>query len=184
MTGRTGTGRRPARKEETMKTYYCSKCKRIIDTEKCLACGSWQTRIPQEDDLCLLTERDYVQSTMLADILNQKGIPFMTQSRAIKGCGLTMGPRAFYVSYDRLAEAQAAEDGLFTEDGEPVQAAEEPAADAPEDPDLYGLENKSYEELKAIRKRLTNTLREIREREDAIRDTIDEIDYLMELAEE
>ena len=34
------------------------------------------------------------------------------------------------------------------------------------------------------RKRLTNTLREIREREDAIRDTIDEIDYLMELAEE
>ena len=167
-----------------METYYCPKCKRVIDTEKCLACGSWQTRVPQEDDLCLLTERDYVQSTILADILTQKGIPFMTQSRAIKGCGLTMGPRAFYVSYDRLAEAQEAEDGLFTEDGEPVPAAEEPAADTPEDPDLYGLEDKSSEELKEIRKRLTETLRGIKQREAAIRDTIDEIDYLIDLAEE
>ena len=173
-----------------MNMYYCSKCKRIIDTEKCLACGSWQTRAPQAEDLCLLTERGYVQSTILADVLNQKGIPFMTQSRAIKGCGLTMGPRAFYVSYDRLAEAQAAEDDLFPEEGGDTAAeGEEPLTvlSAPEplkDEDIYGLGEKSPEELNAYRKQLTDTLREIKEREAAIRDVIDEIDYLLELEEE
>ena len=172
-----------------MNMYYCVKCKSVSDTDKCPACGSWQTRTPEADDICLLAERPYIQASMLAGFLDRKGIPYMVQSRSLKPQGPTMGIRAIYVSYDRLAEAQAAEVELFAadetvqpagavQDGDPagVLSMPEPLSDS----DIYGLEKMSREELKEYRNRLTATLREMKKREETIRDVMDEIDFMLE----
>ena len=129
---------------------------------------------------------NYVKSTIFAALLKQKGIPFMTQSGAIKGYGLTMGPRAFYVTYDRLEKARiVAEEFSVTSEAEDLEELS-PDLTEPEpfdDTDIYRLQDMSRDELTAYRKKLKDTLRTLREREEIIGDAIDEIDYLLELEE-
>ena len=166
-------------------SYYCPNCKMVIETEKCPSCGTWRTRDPENGDLCLAVTLDYVNATIFADLLKQNGIPFMTQSGGIKGCGLTMGPRMFYVTYDRLEEARAVAEE-FSDAPEEDKEEHSSGLNDPEafdDADLYRLQDMSRDELTEYRKKLKETLRELNEREEKIRDAIDEIDYLLELEE-
>ena len=96
---------------------YCEKCKRIIDGERCPACKSRKVREPQADDLCLLTEQDYISSGILEDVLKQNNIPFLKKEVMGAGLAIKVGPMLdrsrFYVMYDILDKARPIVDDLF-----------------------------------------------------------------------
>ncbi len=96
---------------------YCEKCKRIIDSDRCPACRSRRIREPQADDLCFLTEQDYVSSGILEDVLKQNGIPFLKKEVLGAGLAIKVGPMLdrsrFYVMYDQLDKAVPVVDELF-----------------------------------------------------------------------
>ena len=180
-------------------SMYCEKCNQVFETELCPSCGSEGTRIPEPGDLCFLTEQGYVQATILADILTQSGIPYMTKMRSIKGCGtIMMSNRLFYVACRNLEAAQAVVEELFyshQEDGEndsPVEGMlrEDAEVFSPEEiDDLDGCvpENMSLEELTRFKEKLSATLKEMKvqerlckERINVLRDMIDETDYVID----
>ena len=99
------------------KAMYCEKCSRVFDGERCPVCGSRRVRVPENGDLCFVTEQDYLTTGMVEDVLKQAGIPFVT--RGVMGAGLAIkaGPMLertrFYVTYDRLRQAEEAVDELL-----------------------------------------------------------------------
>lgn len=101
---------------------YCTQCQHIVDGERCPHCGSKKLRLPERDDLCFLTEQEYLWSEMLQDVLRQHAIPVFTQNYL--GAGITskigclMEKVSFYVPYARYAEAQDLVTALFSETGE------------------------------------------------------------------
>jgi hypothetical protein len=96
---------------------YCEKCKRIIQEERCPFCKRSTVREPEANDLCLLTERDYISSGILEDVLQQRGIPFLRKGVMGAGLAIKVGPMLdrsrFYVSFDQLETAMAVTDELF-----------------------------------------------------------------------
>ena len=103
---------------------YCEKCCRIIEGDRCPVCKSRKVREPEPKDLCLLTEQDYISSGILEDVLKQNGIPFLKKEVMGAGLAIKVGPMLdrsrFYVSFDRLREAEAVTEDLFVpvpEDG-------------------------------------------------------------------
>lgn len=96
---------------------YCEKCKRIIQEERCPFCKRSTVREAEANDLCLLTERDYISSGMLEDVLQQRGIPFLRKGVMGAGLAIKVGPMLdrsrFYVSFDRLEAAREVADELF-----------------------------------------------------------------------
>ena len=103
---------------------YCEKCCRIIEGDRCPVCKSRKVREPEPKDLCLLTEQDYISSGILEDVLKQNGIPFLKKEVMGAGLAIKVGPMLdrsrFYVSFDRLREAEAVTEDLFApvpEDG-------------------------------------------------------------------
>ena len=72
------------------------------------------------DGLCFLAEKDSVWAGMLADVLTQKGIPFVKESTLGAGMALRAGPlldsMKFYVPRSRLEEAQNLVAELFDGD--------------------------------------------------------------------
>ncbi len=103
---------------------YCEKCCRIIEGDRCPVCKSRKVREPEPKDLCLLTEQDYISSGILEDVLKQNGIPFLKKEVMGAGLAIKVGPMLdrsrFYVSFDRLREAEAVTEDLFapvSEDG-------------------------------------------------------------------
>ena len=180
-------------------SMYCEKCNQVFDTERCPVCGGEGVRVPNPTDPCFLTEQGYVQASILADILTQQGIPFITRMRSIKGCGtIMMGNRLFYVAYRDLDDARTVVNDLFytheedREGDQPVEGMlkEDTEVFSPEEiDDLEGCvpENMSLEELTQFKKKLTATLKEMklqerlcRERIDLLRDMIDETDYVID----
>ena len=105
---------------------YCEKCKRIVETNICPACGSKKIREPETGDLCFLTEQDYVSSGILEDVLKQSGIPFLKKNVLGAGIAVRVGPMLdrsrFYVAYDLLPKAQELAEDLFA----PDESAEQP----------------------------------------------------------
>lgn len=101
---------------------YCEKCKRIIDANRCPFCKSRKTREPESDDICFLTEQDYVSSGILEDVLQQKGIRFLKKDVMGAGMAIKVGPMLdrsrFYVSFERLEGAMAIVQELFSESEE------------------------------------------------------------------
>ena len=100
------------------------KCCRIIEGDRCPVCKSRKVREPEPKDLCLLTEQDYISSGILEDVLKQNGIPFLKKEVMGAGLAIKVGPMLdrsrFYVSFDRLREAEAVTEDLFApvpEDG-------------------------------------------------------------------
>lgn len=97
---------------------YCEKCRRIIETVPCPACNSRKVRNPEPGDLCFLTEQDYVSSGILEDVLKQDGIPYLRKDVMGAGMAIRVGPMLdrgrFYVMYEKLPEARAVVDELFT----------------------------------------------------------------------
>ena len=103
---------------------YCEKCRRIVQDDRCPACGSRKVREPRPDDLCLLTEQDYLSSGILEDLLKQNRIPFLVKNVMGAGLAIKVGPMLdrsrFYVACSQLENAQAVMEELFS----PEQAGE------------------------------------------------------------
>ena len=178
-------------------SMYCEHCNQVFETELCPSCGNEGTRIPEPGDLCFLTEQGYVQATILADILTQNGIPYMTRMRSIKGCGtIMMGNRQFFVAYRDLEIARNVVNDLFytheeeAENDQPVEGMLRNDAEVftPEEIDRLEVpENIGAEDLALFSKKLKATLKEMklqerlcRERIDLLRDMIDETDFLLD----
>lgn len=110
------TGHHKEKEDEEM---YCEKCKRIIDADRCPFCKSRKTREPESDDICFLTEQDYVFSGILEDILQQHDIRFLKKDVMGAGLAIKVGPMLersrFYVSFEQLEEAMAVVEELFAE---------------------------------------------------------------------
>ncbi len=181
-------------------SMYCENCYRLVDSDPCPHCGS-PVREPEPRDSCFLTEQGYVQSTILADILTQNRIPYMTKMRSIKGCGpIMMGNRLFYVPWQLLGGARQVVEELFythEEEGENDRPVEGMLKDdgsevfAPEEidelPETFVPEKMSLEELARFKKKLAATGKALklqerlnRERMDVLRDLIDETDFAIE----
>jgi len=178
-------------------SFYCENCRRVFDSEQCPVCGSADVRTAEPADPCFLTEQGYVQASILADILTQQGIPYMTRMRSIKGCAtIMMGNRLFYVACRDLEAAQNVVNELFytleedAENSQPVEGMlrEDAEVFTPEEIDCLEVpENISPEDLAMFSKKLKATLKEMklqerlcRERMDLLRDMIDETDFLLE----
>lgn len=102
---------------------YCEKCCRIFDGDRCPHCKRSRVREPEPKDPCFLTEQDYLPTSILEDVLNQNGIPFLKKGVMGAGLAIKAGPvmerTRFYVSYDRLEQAMAVVEELFSvEDGD------------------------------------------------------------------
>lgn len=181
-------------------SMYCENCYRLVESDPCPRCGG-PVREPEPRDSCFLTEQGYVQSTILADILTQNRIPYMTKMRSIKGCGpIMMGNRLFYVPWQLLGGARQVVEELFythEEEGgsdQPVEGmlkADGSEAFAPDEidslPDTFVPERMSLEELTLFKKKLAVTVKALkiqervnRERMDLLRDLIDETDFAIE----
>ncbi len=169
----------------------CLKCRRLVEEETCPFCGSTEIREPADNDDVYLTELDWSYSEMFMALLKRDNFPFRTQ---VTVCGGKYeGPqRVFYVPWGRLEEADAkwhelvfhAENrgGLPPEEGAEFFEADE--IDRMEAADLDSL---SPEELKAYRKKIVQTLKEIRaqeqkwkERTNRLMDMKEEIEYMLD----
>ena len=108
---------------------YCEKCRRIIETDRCPVCKRSKVREPGPDDLCLLTEQDYLFSGMLEDVLKQNGIPFLKKEVLGAGLAIKVGPMLdrsrFYVRYPLLDSARAVMEDLFAVPPEGTEENEE-----------------------------------------------------------
>ena len=108
---------------------YCEKCRRIIEEDRCPFCKSRKVREPEPEDICFLTERDYVSSGILEDVLKQQGIPYLKKDVMGAGMAIKVGPMLersrFYVSFGQLQEALSVVDGLFSAVQEGAEPAEE-----------------------------------------------------------
>ena len=72
---------------------YCEVCCRTFDGDKCPDCGKRRRiREVRPDDLCFLTEKEYIWAEMLADVLTQQNIRFMQKSVMGAGLALKVGP--------------------------------------------------------------------------------------------
>ena len=181
-------------------SMYCENCYRLVESDPCPHCGS-AVREAEPRDSCFLTEQGYVQATILADILTQNSIPYMTKMRSIKGCGpIMMGNRLFYVPYQLLNDAQNVVEELFytheEESGndQPVEGMlkdDGSEAFTPDEidelPDTFVPEKMNLEELTIFKKKLAATVKALkiqervnRERMDLLRDLIDETDFAIE----
>ena len=176
---------------------YCENCSRIAESDPCPCCGG-PVRPAEPRDLCFLTEQGFVQSSILADLLTQSGIPYMTKMRSIKGCGtIMMSNRLFYVACERLEEAQAVVDRLFYTHEEEERGndrliegilKDDAEVFTPDEIDCLEVpEHISPEDLALFSKKLKATLKEMkaqerlcRERIDLLRDLIDDTDFMME----
>ena len=97
---------------------YCEKCRRIIDADRCPFCKSRKTREPEPDDICFLTEQDYVSSGMLEDVLQQNGIRFLKKDVMGAGMAIKVGPMLersrFYVPFEQMKNAESVVEELFS----------------------------------------------------------------------
>ena len=180
-------------------SLYCEKCSRAVESDPCPYCNCGPVREAEPGDPCFLTEQGYVQATILADILTQNRIPYMTKMRSIKGCGtIMMSNRLFFVAFRDLEAARNVVNDLFytheeeAENAQPVEGMlrEDAEVFSPEEiDDLDGCvpENMNLEELTRFREKLSATLKEMKvqerlckERISVLRDMIDETDYVID----
>lgn len=99
---------------------YCEKCSALFEdgSTACPVCGGKKLRPPTADDYCFLVEKDPMWGGMLADVLTQKGVPFLDKRNMGAGFALKVGPQReryrFYVPYSQLPAAQSVVEELFT----------------------------------------------------------------------
>ena len=102
----------------SVKSMYCEKCSRIVEADRCPVCHSRKTREPEARDPCYLTERDYISSGMLEDVLNQNHIPYLKKDVMGAGMAIKVGPMLersrFYVPFEKLGSATALMEDLFS----------------------------------------------------------------------
>ena len=101
--------------------FYCDTCMLLSEGEECPVCGKPELKNPEPDDLCFLAEKEMIWSGMLADVLEQKNIPFAQKPILGAGMAMTVGLSLeryrFYVPFSRFADAQEIVNELFGETG-------------------------------------------------------------------
>lgn len=105
---------------------YCEKCMTVYEGDSCPSCGKNKGREVKPDDVCFLTEQDFISSGILEDVLKQNGIPHLRKNVMGAGVAIKVGPMLersrFYVPYPRLQEAAEVVEELFSPaDGEPAE---------------------------------------------------------------
>lgn len=99
---------------------YCERCKHLFEAERCPNCRRSRVRPVRDDDPCFLTEKGAPLSGMLADVLKQNNIPFLTDGRMGAGLAIRVGSMLesmrFYVRWDDLERAVEIVDELFGEE--------------------------------------------------------------------
>ena len=97
---------------------YCQKCKVAFDGNgNCPVCGSPSIRPALPDDICFLTDADPILGGMLKDVLEQNGIPALSNSTI--GAGMAMRAGAmferikYFVRYEHLLKAKELVEELF-----------------------------------------------------------------------
>ena len=117
---------------------YCEKCSRIIDSDRCPVCKSRRVREPGPKDICFLTEKDYVSSGILEDILKQNDIPYLKKDVMGAGMAIKVGPMLdrsrFYVPFEQYENARAVTEELFAAVDDEASDAGLPGSDE-SDPD-------------------------------------------------
>ena len=97
---------------------YCDNCYITFEGKRCPVCGKKSDRGPLPDDPCFLVEKEQIWGEMLADVLEQSGIPFMKKNVLGAGLALKTGPMRervrFYVLNGQLPEASEIVEGLFS----------------------------------------------------------------------
>ena len=109
--------------EESGMDLYCERCGVLTDGDRCPSCGSRKLRQPEAGDLCFLVEKESLWSGMLADVLEQNGIPCMKKSSMGAGLAIRAGALfetfRFYVTYRDLEKARELVEELFSEKEDP-----------------------------------------------------------------
>ena len=87
---------------------YCEKCKALSEDNCCAFCGSGRVRLPRWGDFCVLTERGYMWTSLLEELLKDEGIPAVSQKVLDHGFGLWLHDRhrvcVPYESYEQAKE--------------------------------------------------------------------------------
>ena len=97
-----------------------------METYEQLTASSAEVRpAGKNQEMCLLTEQSPIWSGMLADVLQQHGIPFVQESSLGAGLALKMGSLSevirFYVPASHLAAAKELVEELFEKEAEETQ---------------------------------------------------------------
>ncbi len=97
---------------------YCQNCKVAFDgNENCPVCGSPRIRPALPDDLCFLTDTDPFLGGMLKDVLEQNGIPALSNSTIGAGMAMRAGSMferiKYFVRYEHLLKAKELVEELF-----------------------------------------------------------------------
>ena len=102
-----------------MKHMYCEKCRHLFESERCPNCRKSRVRPVKSEDPCFLTEKGAPWSGMLADVLHQNNIPFLSDGRLGAGLAVYSGTIResirFYVRWDDMERAIAIVEELFGE---------------------------------------------------------------------
>lgn len=98
---------------------YCEHCCIIFpDGLRCPQCGGRYIRELREDDLCLAAETNYLMSSVLADVLRQEGVPFLTRNALGAALATQVGAGLdrvrFLVRPHMLEKAKAIADDLLS----------------------------------------------------------------------
>ncbi len=136
----------------------CTRCRRIIETEQCPSCGGTETRFPESTDECLIVVLANYQSSVFAEALRYREIPF----RMVTSVGKTTMFREFYVPYGRIDDAfdemqKLCEGRLLAFEENDVFTDEEL-----DRMDISQLEGMDAESLKAFMGRIRNTMKAIK----------------------
>lgn len=97
---------------------YCQKCKVAFEGNgECPVCGNEKVRPALADDICFLADADPILGGMLKDVLEQNGIPILSNSTIGAGMAMKAGSMfervKYYVRYEHLPKAREIVEELF-----------------------------------------------------------------------
>jgi len=89
--------------------YYCGKCCKIRENDKCDDCKKKNLKILCENDIVYLTTKNFILSGILDDMLTTEDIKFLKKGQKGAGLSNTLGILTetydFYVLYSNLEKA-------------------------------------------------------------------------------
>lgn len=97
---------------------YCTRCQHVFDdSARCPVCGNKKIRQPLPEDICFLKETDPIPGGMLKDVLEQNGIPVLSNSTIGAGMAMSAGSMferiKVFVRYEHLPRAREIAEELF-----------------------------------------------------------------------
>lgn len=96
---------------------FCKKCMLLVDAQKCPYCGNSNLYEPQPNDYCFITEKEFIWSELIADVLEQNGIPFYKKPKLGAGMAIRVGLAQecyrFYVPFSHIEKARTLVEQLF-----------------------------------------------------------------------